>query len=140
MKLTLRAIGKQVPTGLVGLAGLGIIYVGGRFLLDPAAAAAGFGVAVSPADVGAYFSIKGVRDITSGLVPLALIVAGQRRALGWALLASAFTPLSDAIIVLRNGGAPSIAYGIHGLTAATLVVLAALLLRQTRGTAAPSAR
>lgn len=140
MNLPFRTVAEEVPTAIAALAGVGIISVGGRFLLDPAAAADGYGVTVSPAAVGAYLAIKGVRDITSGLVPLALLAAGQRRALGWALLASAFTPCSDMIIVLRNGGRPGVAYGVHGLTAATLVVVAALILGQTRPAATASAR
>ncbi|WP_235488944.1 DUF4267 domain-containing protein, partial [Frankia sp. AvcI1] len=54
-----------------------IIFIGMRFLLVPRAAAAAFGVAV-PADIGradAYFAVKGIRDIASGLVPIALILA-----------------------------------------------------------------
>lgn len=132
MKLSLRTIGRETPIAVAALAATGIIAIGGRFLLDSAAAAEAFGVDVDPVAVGPFFAIKGVRDITSGLVPLALLATGQRRALGWALLAAAFTPLGDAVIVLRHGGKPDVALGIHGLTAATLVAVAALLLRQTR--------
>ena len=36
-----------------------------------------------------FLAVKGVRDIRSGLILLALFATEQRRALGWALLASA---------------------------------------------------
>ncbi|MGG7378912.1 DUF4267 domain-containing protein, partial [Escherichia coli] len=45
---------------------------------------------------------------------------GQRQALGAALLAFAFIPACDAAIVLLNGGAPAIAFGIHATTACLL--------------------
>ena len=68
--------------------------------------------------------------IASGLVLLALPWAGQRRALGAALLVFAVIPTCDAAIVLLNGGAPAIAFGIHATTAYLLLVLSALLLWQ----------
>jgi hypothetical protein len=38
--------------------------------------------------------------------------------------------MCDAAIVLLNGGAPAIAFGIHATTACLLLVLAGLLLWQ----------
>ena len=78
-------------------------------------------------------------EIGSGLVVLALLWAGQRRALGAALLAFAFIPTCDAAIVLLNGGPPAIAIGIHATTACLLLVLAALLLWQPTRQAAVGA-
>jgi hypothetical protein len=123
-------VSKLLPTAFAGGAGVGIIYVGSRFLLNPQRAAHDFGVAVSPADVGPYLAIKGVRDITSGLVLLAVLATGQRGAQGWALRAAAFTPVADTLIVLRHAGAPAVAFGIHDLTAALLLADAAVLIRQ----------
>ena len=53
--------------------------------------------------------------------------AAGRTALGWALVAAAITPSGDALIVLTNGGKPSTALGIHGVTA-VLLVAAGLVL------------
>jgi hypothetical protein len=44
------------------------------------------------------------------------------------MLAATIIPLADAAIVLRNGGSESIAWGVHGLTAAVMLVTSALLL------------
>lgn len=79
-----------------------IIFIGARFLLAPRVAIAGFGV---PADsFRALTGIKGVRDITSGVVPLVVLAVAGRHTLGWALVAAAITPAADAIIVRTNGG------------------------------------
>jgi len=102
-----------------------IIAIGCRFLLQPRQATLGFGVA--DGNLRALTEIKGVRDITSGVVLLVVWAAAGRTALGWALIAAALTPAADATIVLANGGKLSTALGIHGLTA-TLLVAAGLVL------------
>src|SRR5438067_11807222 len=53
------------------------------------------------------------------------------------MVAVALTPVTDALIVLTNGGKPSTALGVHGLTAA-LLVAAGLVLALGR-VARPSA-
>src|SRR3984957_12028301 len=102
-----------------------IIALGTRFLLQPRQATLAFGVAAD--NVRALTEIKGVRDITSGVVLLVVWAAAGRTALGWALIAAALTPTGDAVIVLTNGGKRATAFGIHGLTA-TLLVAAGLIL------------
>jgi hypothetical protein len=102
-----------------------IIAIGARFLLTPRQATLAFGVA--PDSLRALTAIKGVRDITSGVVPLVVWAAAGHNALGWALVAAALTPTADAVIVLSNGGKLSTALSIHGLTA-VLLVAAGLVL------------
>jgi hypothetical protein len=115
---------------LAGLIAAGIIFIGARFLVAPRAAAAGYGVQPDPAQpsAGAYLSVKGVRDIASGLFVVILWVAGATHLLGWVILAATIIPLADAAIVLGNGGSRAIAWGVHGLTAAVMLATAALLL------------
>lgn len=108
---------------LLGCAG--IIALGIRFLLAPRQATLAFGVAAD--NVRALTEIKGVRDITSGAVPLVVWAAAGPTTLGWALVAAALTPTADALIVLTNGGKPSTALGIHGVTAALLVAAGLVL-------------
>jgi len=110
------------------LACAGIIALGIRFLVAPRPAIAGFGVA--PDSLRALTAIKGVRDISSGVVLLVVWAAAGPVALGWALVAAAVTPLADAVIVVTNGGAPATALGVHGLTA-VLLVAAGLVLALT---------
>ena len=113
---------------------IALMLIGLRFALDPVTGATSAGFGFSAVSLG---EAKGVRDIGSGLVVLALLWAGQRRPLGAALLAFAFIPICDAAIVLLNGGAPAIAFGIHATTACFLLILAGLLLWQpTRQSAA----
>lgn len=115
---------------LSGLLAAGIIFLGARFLVAPRVAAVGYGV-LPPLDeqsVVAYLSIKGVRDIATGLIVIVLMVAGATHLLGWVMLAATIIPLGDAMIVLRSGGPKSIAWGIHGVTAAVMLLTTALLL------------
>lgn len=115
---------------LAGLIAAGIIFIGARFLVSPRVAAAGYGVQpdLGQPSSGAYLSVKGIRDIASGLFVVILMTAGATQLLGWVILAATIIPLADAIIVLGNGGSRSIALGVHGLTAAVMLVTSALLL------------
>lgn len=102
-----------------------ILFIGARFLLAPRIATAGFGVAEDRRR--AFTSIKGVRDITSGIVPLVVLAAGGPHVFGWALLAAAITPIGDAIIVVTNGGTLRHALTVHGATALVLIVAGLIL-------------
>lgn len=115
--------------GVLGAAAVAvaIMLIGLRFAVDPYTGATSAAFGFSAMSLG---ETKGVRDIASGLVLLALLCAGQRRALGAALLAFAFIPTCDAVIVLLNGGPLVIALGIHAVTAVLLLLLAGLLLWQ----------
>ncbi|WIB66857.1 DUF4267 domain-containing protein [Curtobacterium sp. MCBD17_035] len=110
----------------VAIAGcLFILFIGGRFLIAPAIATAGFGITEDRRR--AFTSIKGVRDITSGIVPLVVLAVAGPHVFGWALLAAAITPIGDAIIVVTNGGTLRQALSVHGATA-LLLVIAGLVL------------
>jgi uncharacterized protein DUF4267 len=115
---------------LAGLIAVAIIVVGARFLIAPRAGAAGYGIQpdLDQPGVGAYMSIKGIRDIASGLFVIILMVAGATHLLGWVILAATIIPLADTAIVLGNGGPKSIAWGIHAATAAVMLITSALLL------------
>ena len=107
-----------------------IVFIGARFLIAPRIAAAGYGVPADPdlSEVRAYLSAKGIRDIATGLVVAVLLLAHATHLVGWALLAATLIPVADAAIVLRHGGAKSIAYGVHGGTAVVMLITTALLL------------
>src|SRR5262249_55870654 len=85
-------VGAYVLSALVGL---GIIFVGGRFLVAPSVGATGHGVA--PGKV-AYLSAKGVRDIVSGLFVFVLIGNGAPHVLGWIMGVATLIPAADAVI------------------------------------------
>lgn len=115
---------------LAGLIAAGIIFIGARFIVAPRVAAAGYGVLPDSeqTSVHAYLRAKGVRDIASGLFVIVLMVGGATHLLGWLILAAPIIPIADATIVLRNGGAKSIALGVHGGTAVVMLITSALLL------------
>ena len=115
---------------LAGLLAAAIIFIGARFLVAPRVAAAGYGVLPDLGQPGAsaYLSVKGIRDIATGLLVIILMIAGATHLVGWVMLAATIIPLADAAIVLRNGGSKSIAYGVHGGTAVVMLITTALLL------------
>jgi hypothetical protein len=114
---------------LSGAIAFGIIIIGARFLLAPHAAAAGFGVPVSPdTHWDAYLSVKAIRDIASGLFIAILMFGGSVHLLGWLILAATVIPLADALIVLTHGGTKAAALGIHGATAGVMLIISVLLL------------
>ncbi|WP_037862491.1 DUF4267 domain-containing protein [Streptomyces sp. NRRL S-237] len=122
---------KHLTTALAAAGAAFIVYVGLSYLFAPQATAADFGLPTWPQHDGAGFlAVKGVRDIATGLVILALLLTGQRRALGWAMAAITFVPAGDMVIVLSEGGPAGHAYGVHGATALAVALTAVLLLRE----------
>lgn len=115
---------------LSGLLAAAIIVIGARFLVAPRVAATGYGVLpdLDRPGAGAYLSVKGIRDIATGLFVIILMIAGATHLVGWVMLAATIVPIADAAIVLRNGGSRSVAWGVHGGTAAVMLVTTALLL------------
>lgn len=102
-----------------------ILFIGVRFLLQPYAAAAGYGV---PATTDrAYLEIKGVRDTTFGVVGLLLLVFAGADAVAWFLVGVAVAPLGDMVIVLRHGGTKAVAFGVHFATAVVVLISAGLM-------------
>ena len=68
----------DIGYALAGLTAVGIIFfIGARFLLAPSTAAAGFGIAAwhDGGKAHPYLSVKGVRDIASGLIADILLAA-----------------------------------------------------------------
>ncbi|PZG11509.1 DUF4267 domain-containing protein [Nonomuraea aridisoli] len=112
---------------LAVLLNLFVIFIGARFLLVPRPSAAGYGVPAKPDGDAAYLTVKGVRDLTFGLLGLALLAFAGLRAEAWFMLVVAFVPLADTLIVLRNGGTKATAFGIHFATAVVVLLAAALL-------------
>lgn len=115
---------------LAGVLAAAIIFIGARFLVAPRAAAAGYGVVpdVDRPEIRAYLSVKGVRDIATGLFVIILMIAGATHLIGWVMVAATLIPIADAVIVLRSGGSKSVAYGVHGGTAVVMLITTALLL------------
>lgn len=131
---------KTVNTALTTAFVLFIFWFGTSFVVTPETIAPGFGLPSWPSGDGEGFLIvKGIRDIGGGLVLGVLLLTGQRRALGWVLLAEAFIPFGDMTNVLAHDGSAAAAFGVHCLTAVMMVITGLLILRETRKvTAAPA--
>ncbi|MEV0435549.1 DUF4267 domain-containing protein [Nocardia sp. NPDC050413] len=115
---------------------------GGGVVLRPApeTVAPGFGLPSWPVgDGGGLLNAKGVRDVAGGLILAALLLTGHRRALGVVLLAQALIPLGDMTNVMLHNGSAATAFGVHGLTAALILVIGASTPRETgEATAVPA--
>jgi hypothetical protein len=124
-----RMHGGNIGFYLSGVIAIAIIFIGCRFLLAPSTAAAAYGV---PAGVEphsrAYLSAKGIRDVASGLFVAILMAYGSAHVLGRFMLAATLIPVADAVIVLRQGGSRTVAFGVHGGTAVAMLIISGLLL------------
>jgi hypothetical protein len=116
---------------LSGLIAVGIVFIGARFLWQPAAASRDFGIAHSPSPstgFTAWLAVKGSRDIVSGLFVFLLMANGSPRLLGEFMLVASLIAMGDAAIVLRSGGSRTAAFGIHGCTALVILATGAVLI------------
>lgn len=116
-----------IAYGLALVLDLFIAFIGARFLIAPRVAAAGYGVPATAGGDAAYLAVKGVRDLSLGIIGLALLAFAGARPEAWFMLGAALIPLGDMLIVLRHGGTKAAAFGIHLSTAAVVLLSAALL-------------
>ncbi|MFI0371559.1 DUF4267 domain-containing protein [Actinomadura sp. 1N219] len=104
-----------------------VAFIGLRFLTAPRPAAAGYGVPAKQDGDDAYLTIKGLRDLTFGVLGAALLAFSSPQAAALYMLVVAIAPLGDTLIVLRHGGTKAVAFGIHFATAIAVLISAALL-------------
>jgi hypothetical protein len=90
----------KISYAVAFLTGLGMIFLGVRFLLSPEVAEAGYGIRFSEGGDYSFHYIKGIRDLFSGLLICGLVILNERRALGLTLLLGTIIPLADMLIVL----------------------------------------
>ena len=121
----------DVGSALSGVIAAATILMGARYLIDPQPAADGFGIPGRFGDTvagPAWLAVKATRDIAIGIVIAILLINGAPRLLGWLMLVVALIPIADGTIVLRSGGNPTIAYGVHWATATLMLTVGALLI------------
>jgi hypothetical protein len=119
--------------------GLGLVFIGLRFLLAPRAGAEGFGVFLPPTDAQyAFHYAKGIRDVFSGLLLALFAGLGYDRPLAWVLLLGAFIPSVDATIVLSQPTGSVVLAMPHLVAIGLLLPLAASLFTTTARPAAPA--
>ena len=119
-----------IPLTLAALAAVGIIVIGCFYLVNPERVSGSFGLKppASDADTRAWLRLKGIRDVASGLVLLAMMLTADWRLTGIVLLVEAVIPLGDMSIILASGGSKPHAFSIHGVTCAVMVVVGLLLI------------
>lgn len=112
--------------GIGLLVALAIIAIGTGYIASPTTMVRSFGLPLPGDDPNfpAWFRLKGVRDIVAGLLVLAFMVWGVQREIGIVLLIEAIIPLGDMLVILAAKGSTKSAFGIHGLTAAIMVLVA----------------
>ncbi|QBJ85233.1 DUF4267 domain-containing protein [Chryseobacterium gleum] len=86
------------------LTGIGLLFIGLRFLISPVKAEFDFGIFTNTHKDYSFHYIKGARDIFSGILLLLLVLAKQKKALGIALLSATVVPLGDFMIVMGKNG------------------------------------
>ncbi|SDQ64727.1 Cupin domain protein [Chryseobacterium soldanellicola] len=93
---------QKTATAIAFLTGLGMIFLGARFLLSPEIAETGYGLHFNEQGDYSFHYIKGIRDLFSGLIICLLVLSKQRKALGIILLTGTMIPLMDMFIVLSK--------------------------------------
>jgi len=123
----------RIATAFSLLGAAFILFIGASYLVTPETIATGFGLPAWPTgEAVAFMNLKGVRDVVSGLIILALLATRQRYALGVVTLVIALVPFGDMLTVLRWHGSTAAAFGIHGFTAALVAVTGAMLIVEQR--------
>jgi len=119
-----------IPLSVAALIAVGIIVIGGFYLVSPERISGTFGLKppASDADTRAWLRPKGIRDVAAGLVVLTLMLTANTRLVGIAVLVYAIIPLGDMSIVLGSGGSKSTAFSVHGVTCAVMLVVGLSLI------------
>lgn len=115
-----------LPLGTALLVALAIIAIGTQYVVSPMTATRSFGLPLPEYGTNTlwWLRLKGVRDIASGLTVLAFMAWGVPRGVGIILFVEAIIPVGDMLVILAAKGSAKSAFGIHGLTAAVMVLAA----------------
>jgi hypothetical protein len=119
-----------IPLILAALIAVGIIVIGCFYLASPERISGSFGLKppATDADTRAWLRLKGIRDVASGLVVLAMMLTAGGRSAGMVLLVLALIPFGDMSNILGSGGSKSTALSVHGITCAVMLVVGLLLI------------
>jgi len=119
-----------IPLILAALIAVAIIVIGCFYLASPERILGGFGLRLpaSDADTRAWLRLKGIRDVASGLAVLTLMLTTDNRTVGIVLLVFAIIPFGDMSNILMSGGRKAIAFSVHGVTCAVMLVVGLLLI------------
>jgi hypothetical protein len=93
---------QRIVIAIAFLTGLGMVFIGARFLIAPEVAEVGYGIHFNEQVDYSFHYIKGARDLFSGLLICLLTVGKQTKALGITLLIGTIIPIADMLIVLSK--------------------------------------
>jgi hypothetical protein len=111
-----------------GVIAVGITFIGARFLLAPRVAALSYGIPLASDRDRWLTAVKGVRDVTSGLLLAGALLSGVSAATRRVLAIDTLIPLGDGAIVFSRFGwrRPGL-LAMHWGTAAFAMLAAGLL-------------
>lgn len=119
-----------IALSVAALIAVGIIVIGCFYVASPQRILGSFGLkppAPDP-DTRAWLRLKGIRDIASGLVVLAMMLTANNRTVAIVLLVLAIIPFGDMSNVLSSGGSKRKAFSVHGVSCAVMLVVGLLLI------------
>jgi hypothetical protein len=122
---------QKISIVLAFLTGLGMIFLGARFLLSPEMAEAAYGIRFNEHGDYSFHYIKGVRDIFSGLLLCIFVLINERRALGITLLTGSIIPIADMLIVL-NKSYNSVQQAMPHIVAIVICFVCGIILLATK--------
>lgn len=124
----------KISYAIAMLTGLGMIFLGARFLLSPEIAEAGFGIKFNEQGDYSFHFTKGIRDIFSGILLCVFVIINERRAVGITLLAGTIIPVTDMMIVLSGEG-NGVAQAMPHISAIVICLVFGMILLMTKATA-----
>ena len=93
---------KRISIAIAFLTGLGLIFIGARFLIAPETAEAGYGIHFNEQGDYSFHYIKGIRDLFAGVLICILVLSRKMKALGITLFIGTIIPLVDMLVVLSK--------------------------------------
>ena len=93
---------QKISITIAFLNGLGLIFIGARFLVAPEIAEASYGIHFNAIGDFSFHYIKGIRDVFTGLIICTLILTKQTKAVGITLAVGMIIPTVDMLIVLKK--------------------------------------
>lgn len=114
----------MLSTGISAVIAIAIIAIGLFYIVNPRVITPSFGLPLpdtGPNTTG-WLRLKGVRDLTMGLLVVASLVWGSAHETGALLIIAAAIPTGDMFTILAARGSAAKALGVHGLTAAVMIM------------------
>ena len=120
----------NILLSVAGVIAVGIMVIGGFYIVSPERVAGGFGLRLPApdADTRAWLRLKGIRDIAAGLAVLTLMMTTDSRTVGIIFLVFAVIPFGDMSNILVSGGRKATAFSVHGVTCAVMLVVGIMLV------------